>query len=63
MWRLAHAYLFTGNQLEVLEGIARTLAKTLNCLQPVRSSGVNVDCCEHCLVCQKIEHLNHADVH
>lgn len=32
--RLAHAYLFTGDQLEELEALARTLAKTLNCQQP-----------------------------
>src|SRR5437660_244863 len=31
--RLAHAYLFTGHQLDELEDIARTLAKTLNCQQ------------------------------
>jgi DNA polymerase III subunit delta' len=61
--RLAHAYLFTGHQLEPLEGLARTLAKTLNCLQPLKRGGVAVDCCGHCLNCQKIEHGNHADVY
>jgi len=60
--RLAHAYLFTGHQLEPLEGLARTLAKTLNCLRPVKRGGVAVDCCDRCLNCQKIEHGNHADV-
>ena len=34
--RLAHAYLFTGHQLDELEALARTLAKTLNCQQPKR---------------------------
>ena len=34
--RLGHAYLFAGPQLEELESLARTLAKTLNCLKPVR---------------------------
>jgi DNA polymerase III subunit delta' len=60
--RLAHAYLFTGDQLEQLEGLARTLAKTLNCLHPVKRSGVAVDCCDQCLNCQKVEDGNHADV-
>jgi DNA polymerase-3 subunit delta' len=60
--RLAHGYLFTGHQLDQLEGLARTLAKTLNCLHPVKRGGVAVDCCDQCLSCQKIEHGNHADV-
>jgi DNA polymerase-3 subunit delta' len=60
--RLAHGYLFTGHQLDQLEGLARTLAKTLNCLHPVKRGGVAVDCCDRCLSCQKIEHGNHADV-
>jgi DNA polymerase-3 subunit delta' len=61
--RLAHAYLFTGHQLEELETLARTLAKTLNCLRPVRSGSAAIDCCDQCLACQKIDHGNHADVH
>lgn len=61
--RLGHAYLFTGDSLEELEVIARTLAKTLNCLNPVRTGGVATDCCDECLSCRKIEHDNHADVH
>jgi DNA polymerase-3 subunit delta' len=60
--RLAHGYLFTGHQLDQLEGLARTLAKTLNCLHPVKRGGVAVDCCDRCLGCQKVEHGNHADV-
>jgi len=60
--RLAHGYLFTGHELDSLEGLARTLAKTLNCLQPVRRQGVAVDCCDRCLNCRKIEDGNHADV-
>jgi DNA polymerase-3 subunit delta' len=63
--RLAHAYLFTGHQLGVLEALARTLAKTLNCLQPARRSpaGPAVDCCDECAICRKIDADNHADVH
>jgi DNA polymerase III subunit delta' len=60
--RLAHAYLFTGHQLDSLEGLARTLAKTLNCLHPVKRAGVAVDCCDRCVNCQKIVDGNHADV-
>src|SRR5437762_9217256 len=62
--RLAHAYLFSGHQLDELEAIARTLAKTLNCLQARRgANGVAVDCCDQCLNCRKIDGGNHADVH
>ncbi|MBI3853245.1 MAG: hypothetical protein HY298_23590 [Verrucomicrobia bacterium] len=63
--RLAHAYLFTGHSLGELEGIARTLAKTLNCLRPMRNKtgAPAVDSCDQCLNCRKIDHDNHADVH
>jgi DNA polymerase-3 subunit delta' len=61
--RLAHAYLFTGHQLDQLEVLARTLAQTLNCRKPVKAGGVAVDCCGECVNCRKIEHGNHADVH
>ncbi|HEY6167406.1 MAG TPA: hypothetical protein VI454_05160 [Verrucomicrobiae bacterium] len=61
--RLAHAYLFVGGALGTLEDIALTLAKTLNCQQPIRgASGVAIDCCDACLACRKITHGNHADV-
>ena len=60
--RLAHAYLFAGPQLDALEGLAHTLAKTLNCLHPLEHDGVAVDCCDRCLNCQKIDRGNHADV-
>jgi DNA polymerase-3 subunit delta' len=60
--RLAHGYLFTGHQLDQLEALARALAKTLNCLQPVKQGGVAIDCCDQCLSCQKVEHETHADV-
>ena len=61
--RLAHAYLFTGDELESMERLARTLAKTLNCRQPVLANGNAIDCCDQCGSCRKIEHGNHADVH
>lgn len=61
--RLAHAYLFSGHDLEGLEAIAATLAKTLNCERPLRRNGVAVDSCEECPPCRKIQHGNHPDVH
>ena len=61
--RLGHAYLFAGHQLDELEALARNLAKTLNCLRPLKSGAVPIDCCDQCVNCQKIEHGNHPDVH
>jgi DNA polymerase III subunit delta' len=61
--RLGHAYLFTGDQIEALENLARTLAKTLNCQHPVKTNGVATDCCDECLNCRKIDEGNHADIH
>ena len=61
--RLAHAYLFTGHHIDELEAIARTLAKTLNCHQPVKAGGVAIDGCDTCLNCRKVTEDNHADVH
>ncbi len=61
--RLGHAYLFAGDQLEELESLARTLAKTLNCQQPVKTGAVATDCCDTCPTCRKIDHDTHADVH
>jgi DNA polymerase-3 subunit delta' len=62
--RLAHAYLFTGDQLDELEAVARTLAKTLNCQNPPAraSNGVPIDCCDKCVNCRKVQEGNHADV-
>ena len=62
--RLGHAYLFTGVELAELERVARTLAKTLLCQQPVRSAeGAPVDCCERCSACRRVESGSHPDVH
>jgi DNA polymerase-3 subunit delta' len=61
--RLGHAYLFAGDQLDELETLARTLAKTLNCRQPVKTGGVATDCCDTCPTCRKIDHDAHADIH
>jgi DNA polymerase-3 subunit delta' len=61
--RLGHAYLFTGDQIEALEDLARTLAKTLNCQQPVNTNGVATDCCDECPACKKITDETHPDIH
>ncbi|HTV62937.1 MAG TPA: hypothetical protein VMH30_10265 [Verrucomicrobiae bacterium] len=61
--RLGHAYLFAGDRIEELESLARTLAKTLNCENPIRQNGRAVDCCDACAGCRKIDNETHADVH
>ena len=61
--RLGHAYLFAGEQLEELESLARTLAKTLNCRKPVRRGDRAIDCCDACPACQRTDHDTHPDVH
>ena len=61
--RLGHAYLFTGSQIDGLETLARTLAKTLNCQDPVKMDGIATDCCDVCLSCRKIDNETHADIH
>ncbi len=62
--RLGHAYLFQGSGLTELEAVARTLAKSLSCEQPIRrgADARPVDCCDQCLTCRKIDHENHPDV-
>jgi DNA polymerase-3 subunit delta' len=62
--RLSHAYLFHGADCTYLEGVARTLAKTLNCQQPVVRCDASLpsDCCDRCLTCRKIDEANHPDV-
>lgn len=61
--RLGHAYLFTGADIQELESIARNLAKTLNCANPVTRAARAVDCCDQCHACKQIDHGTYADVH
>jgi DNA polymerase III subunit delta' len=61
--RLAHAYLFTGSQLESLERLARTLAKAVNCQAPIKPDTNHTDSCDHCAACRKIDQDTHSDVH
>ena len=62
--RLAHAYLFTGSSMALLEAMAVTLAKTLNCKSPLEKAvaGMALDCCDQCPACLKIQQRNQADV-
>jgi len=62
--RLGHAYLFSGDDLEHLQLVARTLAKTLNCQdpRPSKTAPAAPDCCDACASCRKIDAFNHADV-
>jgi DNA polymerase III subunit delta' len=61
--RLAHAYLFTGTDIGELEAVARTLAKTLDCEQPVPGlNGVAIDSCDRCPTCVRVDQDNHPDV-
>lgn len=61
--RLGHAYLFTGDQLEVLESLAATLARTLNCQRSITADTVPIDCCDQCAACRRIGQGVHPDVH
>jgi len=62
--RLAHAYLFTGDNLPELEAVAQTVAKTLNCQQPRKDDAGNaLDSCDQCLTCRKVNGGLHPDVH
>jgi len=62
--RIAHTYLFTGE-----DGIGKKLtainfAKVLNCTQNTdkRSLGSEIDCCDECPSCKKINKSIHPDV-
>jgi len=58
--RLAHAYLFSGDSLDELEVMARTLARALNC---TGSTGKrSLQSCGQCDSCRRIEHDAHPDV-
>ena len=61
--RLGHAYLFAGDQLEELESLARTLAKTLNCQQPVQDRRRGDGLLRRMPGCRKIDGDTHADIH
>ncbi|HEX7862681.1 MAG TPA: hypothetical protein VF773_20270 [Verrucomicrobiae bacterium] len=69
--RLAHGYLFSGDDMREMEGLARTLAKTLNCTNPPKRATSakdrsqnfqSLDSCDACLNCRRIEAGNHPDI-
>jgi DNA polymerase-3 subunit delta' len=62
--RLGHAYLFAGENLDFLEGVARNLAKVINCedaQKPGTQSG-RTDSCDACSPCRRIDSGGHPDV-
>lgn len=61
--RLAHAYLFSGPRGLGKSLLAGTLAKFLNCENPVKNGDLLIDCCDSCISCRKIDDFNHPDVH
>jgi len=57
--RMAHSYLFLGNEGIGKRLVALQFAKALNCLQGGKERG---DSCDQCSSCKKIEGLIHPDV-
>ena len=60
--RIAHAYLFTGQEGVGKRFTALNIAKMLNCQQPVMQPAHLIDCCDRCNSCLKIERGIHPDV-
>jgi len=62
--RLGHAYLLVGDDLELLEEVARSLAKVLNCVQPPvpGTADTGPDSCDRCSVCRRVGGGSHPDV-
>ena len=63
--RLGHAYLFNGDDLDELEGIALALSQTLNCDAPSETTdeGIALDACGGCAPCRRASGGNHPDLH
>ncbi len=59
--RIPSSYLFSGESGIGKKYTAINLAKTVNCLQPVDSEHIPVDCCDACPSCKKIEAGVHPD--
>src|SRR5512139_891233 len=57
--KIAHSYLFLGNEGIGKKWVAIQFAKALNCLNEGVEKG---DACDHCLSCKKIDHALHPDV-
>lgn len=62
--RVGHAYLFVGDRLAPLVGVARSFAQALLCDRPVQDVSHGLwDGCNECSACRRVEHGNHPDVH
>ncbi len=59
--RIAHAYLFLGQDGIGRKKTALELARTLNCAKNTVAKKFE-EACGHCVSCKKIEHFNHPDV-
>lgn len=57
--KIAHSYLFLGNEGIGKKWVALQFAKALNCLDPEGEIG---EACDHCPSCKKIDHALHPDV-
>jgi len=57
--KIAHSYLFLGNEGIGKKWVALQFAKALNCLNEGIERG---DACDDCLSCRKIDHAIHPDV-
>jgi DNA polymerase-3 subunit delta' len=57
--KLAHSYLFLGNEGIGKKRVAIQFAKAINCLTEEVEKG---DACDHCSSCKKIDHLLHPDL-
>lgn len=64
--RLGHAYLFTGENPELLEGVARELSAAVNCTAAQETSvpgQLPTQACGSCPSCRRIREGLHPDVH
>lgn len=57
--KMAHSYLFWGNEGIGKKWVALQLAKALNCIEGGAQSG---ESCDRCSSCKKIDHYLHPDV-
>lgn len=62
---MGHAYLFSGEDPELLEAVARELATTVNCTDAAAHApaGFPVSACGRCSSCRRIQAGVHPDVH
>lgn len=62
--RLGHAYLLTGDDPDLLEGVARELAATLNCTGSGQiPDRIPSEGCGQCPACRRVRAEEHPDIH